>query len=205
VSATFSFFEHGTSCTANGRGFRDGITNTGSFVCRITYDSVPDLVDFSETPVRDLGRCSCAYQLLPECDPQDVIFTDKMLSCRKLWFLVSDAWLFALLNVAEFVPRLNKDFFPSLLAFTVYDRVLAAASAVPLLLFMIFLLSFAKGDLLPILPIRYRSTLALILSLCIPLVTISTEIAALLGFSYSKLSLAFVVPQPDSAGRSILY
>jgi hypothetical protein len=56
---------------------------------------------------------------------------------------------------------------------------------------MIFLLSYAKGDLLPILPIRYRSSLSVVLLLCIPLVTISTEVAGLLGFSYSKLSLTF--------------
>jgi len=60
---------------------------------------------------------------------------------------------------------------------------------------MIFLLSYAKGDLLPILPIRYRSGLSVLLLLCIPLVTISTEVAALLGFSYSKLSLTFAVLQ----------
>jgi hypothetical protein len=54
---------------------------------------------------------------------------------------------------------------------------------------MIFLLSYAKGDLLPILPLRYRSSLAVMLLLCIPVVTISTEVAGLLGFSYSKLSL----------------
>ncbi len=94
------------------------------------------------------------------------------------------------------------DFFPSLLSFEVYDRILAGASAVPLLLFMIFLFSYAKGDLLPILPMRYRSGLSVILLLCIPLVTISTEIAAFLGFSYSKLSLTFVVLQSKTVGRN---
>lgn len=73
----------------------------------------------------------------------------------------------------------------------------------PLLLFMIFLLSYAKGDLLPILPIRYRSSLSAVLILCIPLVIISTEIAGLLGFSYSKLSLTSVVRHSNSVGRII--
>jgi ABC-type protease/lipase transport system fused ATPase/permease subunit len=124
--------------------------------------------------------------------------------CRKHWLLVSDAWLFALLNIAEFIHRLHQDLIPSLVAFEVYDRVLAAASAVPLLLFMLFLLSYAKAELLPILPIRYRSTLALILLLCIPIVLITTELAALLGFSYSKLSLALIEQRLDSPGRKLL-
>jgi len=131
------------------------------------------------------------------------LLTDKLLSYRKPWFLLADGWLFALLNIAEFVPRLNKDFFPSLLAFEVYDRLLAAASAVPILLFMIFILYYAKEDLLPILPIRYRGSLTLVLLLCIPLVTISTDIAALFGLSYSELTLPFVVSQPNSVRRNI--
>jgi len=70
---------------------------------------------------------------------------------------------------------------------------------------MIFLLSYAKGDLLPILPIRYRSSLAAVLLLCIPIVAISTEVAALLGFSYRKLSFTFVVLHPYTVSRNILY
>lgn len=70
---------------------------------------------------------------------------------------------------------------------------------------MIFLLSYAKGDLLPILPIRYRSALSVALLLCIPLVTISTEVAALLGFSYSTLNMTFAVLQSNSTGRTILF
>ena len=96
------------------------------------------------------------------------------------------------------------DFFPSLLSFEVYDRILAGASAVPLLLFMIFLLSYAKGDLLPILPMRYRGSLSVILVLCIPLVTISTEVAGLLGFSYSKLSLTLLVLHSKIVGSNVL-
>lgn len=158
------------------------------------------LLYFWDTPARVAILTRFPPSVTAKMNP---LLTDELLSYRKPWFLLSDTWLFALLNIAEFVPRLNNDFFPSRLAFEVYDRVLAAASAVPMLLFMIFLLSYAKGDLLPILPMRYRSSLALILLLCIPLVTISTDIAALLGFSYSKLSFSFVASQPNGVGRNI--
>lgn len=70
---------------------------------------------------------------------------------------------------------------------------------------MIFLLSYAKGDLLPILPIRYRSALSVALLLCIPIVAISTEVAALFGFSYSTLTLTFDALRSNSVGRTVPY
>ncbi|KAF9463236.1 hypothetical protein BDZ94DRAFT_633486 [Collybia nuda] len=112
-----------------------------------------------------------------------LVFTNWGTGRRHLW-LTAEGWIYFGLAVVEMLSHILPAARDSAEIYKVLDTVLAAASFLPILLYMIFLFLLSQAELIDILPTRFQTIAKLMILIFIPAIVALNEVASFIGLSY---------------------
>lgn len=129
---------------------------------------------------------------------------------RSHYLLISESFFYLILCILDFVSKSTDSIAKSLDTFSVVDRLIGGFSAIPILLYTIFLYVLARRFFIPVIPKRFHSGVKVLLLVLIPTILALIEFGSLIGITYTvvekptrELAVRFNLPWQRLYGRSL--
>lgn len=104
---------------------------------------------------------------------------------RSHYLLISESFFYLILCILDFVSKSTDSIAKSLDTFSVVDRLIGGFSAIPILLYTIFLYVLARRFFIPVIPKRFHSGVKVLLLVLIPTILALIEFGSLIGITYT--------------------
>ena len=128
--------------------------------------------------------------------------------------LIFESLFYLVLCILDFVSKSTDSIANSLRTFSVVDRLIGGLSAIPILLYTMFLYLLAKRFFVPIIPTRFHSGVKVLLLVLIPTILALIEFGSLIGITYGMsptwvllvyLTLVIAVVEKPTRGLAVRF